>query len=133
MAKPELDLSDWPIVVTRPAAGPVTDEELKAYMREHAARVLEREGDYVQVLDLRNDPKLTPDQRSMMGDMHDYEELVAREAGTAMVFNSALLRWMLSAVFWVKRQERAMGVFATAEEASEWGKALLAERSRKAG
>ena len=127
MASIELDTSDWPLVVTTPPQRSVTDEELEAFMVEHQTMRTERRGAFGEVLDLRGSVGLTPRQRktitSAMEGMENSQG--ARCVAAAMVFDSALLRAMLTAFFWMRKPAYPVAVFPAVDEAKVWLRELL--------
>ena len=81
------------------------------------------------VIDLRRNAGITPTQRKMLTDdmaAPEHAAVQARCVGVAMVFDSAFLRGILTAIFWVRKPPYPTQVFRTVAEAKTWAKALLA-------
>lgn len=120
----DLDLSRWPILITTAPARAVTDGELNEFCETFEAVLRMRSGHYVSVLDLRVSAGLTPKQRQMLARrMNETHSGIAagRLAGTAMVFTSALMRSLLTAMFWLRKSNHPTAVFANPDEALAWG------------
>jgi len=132
----EIDLSRWPIIITTPPPRAVSDLELDDFLErlEHALRI--REGRYVSVIDLRNHIGITPKQQQMLARRmnHSHDAFTqGRLSGTAMVFTSALMRSLLTGMFWLRKSKHRVAVFAQREQAIEWGEHILTEYEEDTG
>jgi len=130
MAAIDLDLRGWPVVVTRPHAGTLLDSELENYLIRFRAEIRARPGQYVSVVDLLESPMLTPTQRKILASgMGSDEASQQRCLGAALIFDSVLLRGVLTAIFWLRKPEHEVRVFGTLGDASEWAKDLVSRHS----
>jgi len=123
MSAIRLDMTRWPIVVVVPP-DKVTDAELHTFMDEFDNSVRVRRERFVMVLDLRRSSGMLPKQRKMLTDHLNQqpEANLALCQGNALVFESALLRTMLTAILWVRRSTHPVQVFASVDEACNWGR-----------
>jgi len=123
------DVSRWPVVVVR-APATVSDEEMAEHLAFFEGKVYARREPFVTVLDLRFCEKITPRQRSIMiGSMKRNEEMTQCR-GCAMVFDSMLLRGILTAMFWVRKPAYPTRVFSKVVEAFDWAEALMVRSGR---
>lgn len=120
----EVDVSEWPVVVVTPPPEPANEPMLEAFMNDWVTKTRHRAGSYVCVLDLRRSGHMSPAQRRTLTDwMNKSRDGLARTClGTALIFDSALLRAMLTAVFWAFRPPYPTQVFSTRHEAIGWAK-----------
>lgn len=131
MAAIDLDMSGWPVVVTRPHAGVLLDRELDAYLQLFRQEIRGRTGLYVSIVDLRESPVLTPTQRSMLASGMGADEASQKQClGAALVFSSALLRGVLTAIFWLRKPAHEVRIFGSVIDASLWARELLATHQR---
>ena len=132
----ELDLSRWPLVLTTPPGRAVSDAELFDFLERLALALRQREGRYVNVLDLRLHIGLTPKQQRMLAShMNASHDAFAadRLCGTAMVFTSALMRSLLTGIFWLRKSQSPAAVFANLEDALAWGSRTLQQAQARTG
>jgi hypothetical protein len=118
----------WPIVITTPPPGTVTDQELQDYLDYYEQLVSERTGPYVEVLDLRYASGISPRQRHMLSQrMNEAQATFAagRLMGTAMVFTSTFMRSLLTTIFWLRKSKHPSVVFSNVDEAIAWAEELL--------
>lgn len=116
-----LDDSDWPVVVLHVPSGAHSDEAIRDVLREYKDMVLTRRVPFVMINDLRSASGVTQKQRAEMSDFLEGEHEVASYCrGAALVFESALLRGMLTAILWVSKPVYPTRVFRTVEDASWW-------------
>lgn len=132
----EIDLSRWPLMITTPPARAVSDLELDDFLErlEQALRI--RDGRYVSVLDLRHHIGLTPKQQQLLARRmnHSHDAFThGRLSGTAMVFTSALMRSLLTGMFWLRKSNHRVAVFAQLEQAIDWGERILSEYEQEVG
>ena len=121
MAIIDLDLNAWPIVVTRPRGGVLQDHELTDYLERFRAEISRRRGVYVSVLDLRESPTLTPTQRRTISNGMD-EDIASHKqcVGAALIFESAMMRGLLTAILWVRQPKHELKVFGDLDAAKVW-------------
>lgn len=131
----ELDLAQWPVMITTPPARAVTDTELEDFLGRVEEALRERSGRYVSVLDLRLHIGLTPKQQQMLARRMNASHAgvaAGRLSGTAMVFTSGLMRSLLTGIFWLRKSKHPTSVFANLEDAIDWAKRILAEHEADA-
>ena len=121
-----VDVSDkhWPAVVTTVPSGDIADEDMHQANRDFLEIIKARRAEYVTVTDLRSGGRVTPKQRAIITNfMADHDYILGRYCvGAAMIFDSAVMRGMLTAILWLRTPEYPTKVFATSEEAIEWGR-----------
>jgi hypothetical protein len=121
MANIDLDLTAWPIVITRPRGGVLLDQELTDYLERFRAEIGKRNGRYVSVVDLRESPTLTPVQRRTISSGMDTDSASQRHCvGAALIFESAMMRGLLTAILWLRQPKYELKVFADVETAKIW-------------
>jgi hypothetical protein len=125
-AEIELELQAWPIVRVRPHGTP-TDEQMQAFLEEYRAMENKRGGPYVLVLDLRFCAKISPAQRKMLTDDMAEPGQDAPCKAMAMIFDSKILRGILTAIFWVRRPPYPLRVFTEPGEGELWALDQLAK------
>jgi len=120
----EVDVGEWPVVIVTPPPEAASEPMLEAFMADWVAKTRHRAGAYVCVLDLRRSGHMSPAQRRTLTDwMNESRDGLARSClGTALIFESALLRAMLTAVFWAFRPPYPTQTFATRHEALGWAR-----------
>lgn len=117
----------WPAALVKPPDGMVTDPELDEFLGAFRKEVGRRRAAYVTVVDLRGNSGITPTQRKRLSEyMRETEALGAPCRGSALVFESALLRTLLTAIFWLKQPKYPVQVFATLDDAVRWAHELAA-------
>ena len=117
----ELDDSSWPVIVMHVPRGAHSDEAIQAILTRYKQLVLEHREPFVMINDLREASGVTQKQRAEMSSFLENElEVASYCRGAAMVFNSAMLRGMLTAILWVSRPPYPTRVFKTVEEARTW-------------
>jgi hypothetical protein len=133
MAIIDLDLSSWPIVVTRPRGGVLQDHELTDYIERFRTEIKRRTGRYVSILDLRDSPTLTPVQRRTISNGMDEDRASTRQCvGAAMVFESAIMRGLLTAILWLRQPKYEVKVFGDVQAAKAWACERLSSQQRAA-
>jgi hypothetical protein len=103
----------------------VSDEQLHEFVESFQGECAQREGRCVAVIDLRCLEKLTVSQRKFMTDRMLRGEAEAAMQGCAMVFESRLLRGILTAMFWVHRPNYPTKVFSDPGAATSWAVGLV--------
>lgn len=114
---------EWPIVQVE-SPSKVTDEEMAIHLEEFANQIKRRDESCVVVLDLRVCEKLSVTQRKMITQSMLKMDARNRMIGCAMVFESTLLRGMLTEMFWMHRPRYPTRIFTTMDEANEWAQML---------
>lgn len=118
-----VDAAEWPVLRVTPPHQ-ITDDEMQAFLAWYRELVLRRREPFALVLDLRRTSGMTPRQRQMITDgMGGEESIYCR--GTAMVFSSAVLRGILTAIFWIRKPRYPTRVFATVEDAGAFAHGLM--------
>ena len=125
----QLDTAQWPVVVITPPGRPVADDELQAFLDQFAQTVVDKRMPYVLLLNLLGNGGLSPKQRQILMKASDRHENRCR-LGIGLVFQSSLLRGMLTAILWLRNFEEPVKVFASVEAAMQWGQKLAAEGTR---
>ena len=123
-----LNFSEWPVLVMKAPPGSISDADLRTVMDHFTAEITERGGDFVFVNDLSNSPAITATQRQMLvEEMQRVEQLPnVRQLAVAMVFTSAIMRGMLTAVFWMRKPKHETEIFGSAGEALAWARERIA-------
>lgn len=121
-----IDLSLWPIILVNTPPG-FTDVELKAYYDDIAKAMLSRPGPYVNIIDARNAPTPTASQRKIMADFRAVHQEHIRKycKGSAFVFESAVMRGIITAIHWLRQPEMPHKSFGSLMEAMNWAKVQL--------
>lgn len=116
----------WPVVVNRSLGREMTDAQLLAALTAMDFILTMREGKFSLVHDYTGFERFTAKQRQMVADHGKANKLrtAQRCVGIAFVFDSALLRGVLTAVHWVHRSSTRTKVFAHAEHAKAWARSL---------
>lgn len=121
------DLTHWPLAIVIPPRTQMTDSDYRAYL-EWTRRYIVCTGQvYAMVLDAQNNPGVTANQRRILGEHMESTKPFSKKycAGVAMVFDSTMMRGMMTAIFWLSKPEHATKVFAETHEAVKWAKARL--------
>lgn len=121
-----LDVSRWPVVVVTPPMS-VSNDQLDHFFAAFDRDVVSRRRRYCIVLDLRRCQGMPASQRKVLTDRMQRGEDRARMfcVGSALIFDSALLRSLLTAIMWVREPPNPVKVFATVDEGAEWAVKLL--------
>lgn len=133
MATIDLDKSHWPVLVVTPK-GLVSSEELNRFFDQYSAILRERPEVYVLIVDLRRAGDMPAAQRKVLTDYMKKQEAVVGMlcAGTVLVFESALMRALLTAIFWVKNPPQEVRVCSTVQEGLEWAQPALIRKRQAA-
>ena len=131
----QLDDSRWPVIIITPPAHRVSDQDFANYLAHHRAVIQRHDSPYVIVVDLRENTGISPTQRQMLTDKMEADEVGESHApvGCALVFRSALLRGMLTAIFWIRRPAHHVQVFGELERAVAWARELPGTLSAASG
>jgi len=116
----------WPMVVNRSLAKEMTDAQLVAALAAMDSVLNTRQGKFSLVHDYTGFERFTAKQRQMVAEHSKANKLrtTQRCLGIAFVFDSALLRGVLTAVHWVYRSPTRTKVFGNAEDARTWARSL---------
>jgi len=128
-----LDWRLWPVVVVTPPPRPSRDDELLTFMKLWERAVCARQQPYALVLDLRQSARMPPVQRKLLVHTMTEDALDGHCRCAAVVFSSALVRGMLTAMFWVWRPAYPTRFLPSVEEAMVWCQDSLAGLSAEAG
>lgn len=129
----QLDKSHWPVIVVTPM-GVASSEELSRFFDQYAAMLKERPEVYALIVDLRRSSDMPAAQRKVLTDfMKKQEDVVGKLcAGTVLVFESAVMRAILTAVFWVKNPSQEVRVCSTVQEGLEWASGAVMRKRKQA-
>ena len=122
-----LDASRWPVVVVTPPKVALTDADIDEFMERWIQTTRSHAGRYVCIHDVRDAPPMSAAHRKKMTDlMNDFRsELAVDCAGVVMVFDSALMRAMLTAFLWMFRPPYPTEVRPTLDDAIRWAEQTL--------
>ena len=121
----EHDESRWPIVISR-SIGESQDADIAAYIAAHEAAI--RRGPHVVILDARHGVNMSGKHRKQAADWirEAGPRLTAARLGLAFVSDSAMVRGLLTATYWLTTPGYPHEVFKTMEDAEAWAHELLA-------
>lgn len=131
----ETDLSRWPIVIMTAPSRPMSDQDFKDYLAWVEKHITCRGEAYALVNDARHAPAPTAAQRKLVADQMERLRPFTRRhcAGNAMVFDSTLMRGIMTAIFWTTKPDYPTKVCATVNEAITWCEVQLGrEQHRRA-
>jgi len=120
----QLETLRWPVVIVRPMRKP-TDVELDEFLVRYHQFVDHRTDSYAIVLDLRQLSDMPPAQRKRLTESMRASRSHERCRGCAMVFTSAALRMVLTAIFWFFKPKYPTEVFSTDVEALQWARSQV--------
>jgi hypothetical protein len=130
---PGMSYEQFPVVVY---TGPVkvTDAEMQGVLDAMKA-LRDQQRAYAMVLDVQKTEGLTPTQRRMItsGVEGDEEREKKYYRGMALVFESPMLKRILTAIFWIKRPVVPFKVFTDTNAAIQWAQGQMnveAEKTR---
>lgn len=117
-----VDATRWPVLIVQRLSDSIADAALASALEASARMIDERASRYSLVLDNRLARNMSATQRKLIADdMAKHAERTKRLClGTAFVFDSALMRGILTAVFWLREPEVETRVFGDIEEAVSW-------------
>jgi hypothetical protein len=109
------------LVITRLSES-IDDGELKRSLQASDKMIDDRRTPYSIVLDNRLAQNMSPTQRKLIADHMAAREQQTRNLclGSAFVLNSAVMRGILTAVFWMRKPVVPTKVFAELDEATLW-------------
>ena len=107
--------------------GPHTDAEFLEYLAESSRHVHARTGRTVALVDARKAAPMSARQRKQQADWQRKHERILREntAGTAFVVSNAVIRGLLTAIFWLQPLPHEHLVTQSMAEAEGWCRARL--------
>jgi hypothetical protein len=122
-----LDFSAWPIVQVTPPPYSLSDDALTEFMEFHRQLVRGRDSAHGLLLDLRHSDQLSGSQRKKLTEILNSPKSgpMSPCAGTALVFNSPMLRGVLTAMFWFFKPPYPVKVFPDVTSAERWLSTLL--------
>lgn len=125
-----LDISRWPVVVVTPSES-FTDADIDAFLAQYEKVLNARMEAYVTVLDLQRCKDMSPTQRKRItrGMDKNREHRRLWQRGIAMVFDSAILRMILTAILWANKPEYEIKVFSDLQEALKWASTRVEARA----
>ena len=125
---PNLDLSEWPLVIFHAPAS-MTNEEMQTVM-DAVHEIYQHGESFGFLLDLRKYTKADPEQRKIMTDSLARNEEFGKKycVGAAMIFSSPVVRGILTALHWVRPPVYPQKVFKEEPDARAWVTAKLRER-----
>jgi hypothetical protein len=126
----ELDLESWPLVTVCPRGRP-GEEQMRQFLADYREMEDQRAEPYVLVLDLRYCDKISPAQRKMLTDDMAEPGEDSHCKAMAMIFESKILRGILTAIFWVRRPPYPLSVFNDSKEANAWALEQFASGNHK--
>ncbi len=121
------DMSHWPLAVVTPPTTAMSDADYRAYLEWTRRYVVCTGQGYALVLDAQNTPGVSASQRQILGEHMQSTKAFSSKycAGTAMVFDSTLMRGMMTAIFWLSQPQHATKVFSQKPDAIFWAKSRL--------
>lgn len=127
----QLDSSRWPIVVVTPPTVSLSDASIDEFMRRWLQMTRTNRGHYVCIHDLRQSPPMSAAHRKKMTDSMNglRDEMASQCVGVAMVFDSALMRAMLTAFMWMFRPPYPTFVCPSLDGALAWADQRLGEKA----
>ena len=121
-----IDASMWPILIVR-----IVKNDQPEYLEREfdvVANLYEtRKEPYVTVVDASNSHRPSPAHRYLQTEFRRrYQDHVrAYCRGTAIVVNSAIIRAVITAIFWIKPPDTKTKFFADMDSAIAWARAQL--------
>lgn len=113
-----LDVSRWPVVVVTPGES-FTDADIDEFLAAYERTINSRLEPYATVLDLRRCRDMSPTQRKRItgGMEKNREHRRLWQRSLVMVFDSALMRMILTAILWAAKPEYEIKVYTDLQEA----------------
>jgi hypothetical protein len=117
----KVDMSTWPVLAIIPEDN-LTDEAILEFIEVYSQVTRTKSERFATLMDLRKCANLPTRQRKILTDgMKQNKEFNKHYCvGAAMVFDSAVIRGVLMAVFWLVKPDHPTKVFKTYEEAMSW-------------
>jgi hypothetical protein len=116
------DLSLWPMCVVTPPSRVMSDADYVAYLEWSRRYIVCVGRPYAMVLDARNVPSMPATQRKLLADhMATTRPFSSRFcAGVAMVYDSMMMRGVMTAIFWLVAPTHPTLVCSTVHEGKTW-------------
>lgn len=116
----------WPLLVVRWPHAEQSDEVMRAAFEKMASYTARKER-YCILHDARSSPTLGAKHRRMGAEIGKRDAHLSERycAGTALVFDSAIIRGAITAVNWLFSPPYPQKTFSTVEEARAWCEELL--------
>jgi hypothetical protein len=116
------DFSTWPVSVITPPANVMSDADYRAYLDWSRRYIVCVGRPYAMVLDTRNVAPVPATQRKILADhMASTREYSARYcAGVAMIYDSIVMRGVMTAIFWLVSPAYPTAVFASLDQGKDW-------------
>lgn len=113
-----LDVSRWPVVVVTPSDS-FNDADIDDFLAAYDRALNSRLEPYATVLDLRRCQAMSPTQRKRItnGMERNREHRRLWQRSMVMVFDSPLMRMILTAILWAFKPEYEIKVFTDLPEA----------------
>jgi len=129
-----ISLEHWPVMIVDNSST-ASDAAMEAQMVCLRRIYRERKVAYANVIDARKGSPPTAKQRAMLSAFREeVKDHVGQHCrGVAFVFDSMIMRGIMTAMFWVRGPDTPHGVFATVEEALAWSRERLFAPEKKAG
>jgi hypothetical protein len=126
------DDSAWPLVIDT-SSGAATDDDIERYVAAHD-RYLARRELYAAVLDARGADQMSAAHRRRVAQWltEHREELRRYHVALAFVSSSALIRGVLTAIYWLHPPPYPYKMFASLDEAKTWAREMIQARATKA-
>ena len=118
--------ADWPVIVVDTSDN-LTDGELIDFLEKYDAFMQEQNQRHAVVVDLKRTKRMPSRQRKMITDSMSKRNEYTKQfsACTALVFESAVMRGMLMAIFWIVKPAYPTKVFNSRKEAVAWCQTML--------
>lgn len=122
----KVDATRWPVLVISRLSAEISDEAMLASMAASDRIIDERNSVFSVVLDNRLAGGMNAKQRKMIAEhaakRAEFSKRMCK--GTAFVFESPVMRGILTAIFWLRPADVPTRVFADLGEAVQWAGAL---------
>jgi hypothetical protein len=122
-----IDTSAWPLMIITLPAGNIPDDEVVSLLNKYTQIIKEKVEPYALVMDVSKTAKLNLKQRKMLVDqMKANKEFTEKYCkGNALVFKSALLQGILTAMFWIFKPKYETKIFTQVPDAIAWAQSKL--------
>jgi len=130
-----VDFSHWPLVVMTPPPNALSDADFMAYIKWMEQYVTRAGVKYAVVNDARRAAPITAAHRKLLSDYMTRVRPITRIycVGMAMVFDSAVMRGIMTAILWMTDPDYPTRVFATPAEAIAWAEVQLGRAAHELG
>jgi len=132
-----ISLAHWPVMIVQNAStdgDAFGDAAMEAQMACLRRIYAERKTAYANVIDARKGSPPTAKQRAMLSTFRaEVQAHVAEHCrGVAFVFDSVVMRGIMTAMFWVRGPDTPHAVFASIEDAISWSRERVFSAGKKA-